>query len=106
MISSTTGAGQTTTGATGTTTPATDPITGTDGLGRDAFLKLLVTQLQHQDPTQPQDDSQFIQQLATFSSLEQLQSISASTSSMNSLLSAAIQLPASTDSQTQTSGGR
>ena len=101
MISPTTGAGQTTAGAAATT--VTDPAQ--DGLGRDAFLKLLVTQLQHQDPTQPQDDSQFIQQLATFSSLEQLQSISASTSSMNSLLSAAIQLPASTDSQTQTTGG-
>ncbi|MCC7417926.1 MAG: hypothetical protein IT176_12380 [Acidobacteria bacterium] len=36
-------------------------------------MNLLVTQLQHQDPTQPQDDAQFIAQLAQFSSLEQLQ---------------------------------
>ncbi len=36
-------------------------------------MNLLVTQLQHQDPTQPQDDSQFIAELAQFSSLEQLQ---------------------------------
>jgi flagellar hook assembly protein FlgD len=44
-----------------------------DSLGRDAFLNLLVTQLQHQDPTQPQADGEFLAQLATFSQLEQLQ---------------------------------
>ena len=49
-----------------------------DGLGKDAFLQLLVTQLQHQDPLQPQDDSQFLAQLAQFSSLEQLTQISSS----------------------------
>jgi flagellar basal-body rod modification protein FlgD len=51
-------------------TPAATPRT--DNLGRDAFLRLLTTQLAHQDPVQPQADSEFIAQLATFSSLEQL----------------------------------
>ena len=46
-----------------------------EGLGRDAFLQLLVTQLQHQDPMEPQKDGEFIAQLAQFSSLEQLTSI-------------------------------
>jgi flagellar basal-body rod modification protein FlgD len=50
----------------------TSPLTRADNMGRDAFLKLLVTQLQHQDPTKPQADGEFIAQLAQFSSLEQL----------------------------------
>jgi flagellar hook assembly protein FlgD len=44
-------------------------------LGKTEFLKLLVTQLQNQDPMNPVDNQQFIAQLATFSSLEQLISI-------------------------------
>jgi len=44
-------------------------------LGQEEFLKLLVTQLQNQDPMNPVDNQQFIAQLATFSSLEQLMSI-------------------------------
>lgn len=41
-------------------------------LGQDAFLKILITQLQHQDPANPMQDTEFISQMATFSELEQM----------------------------------
>ncbi len=64
-------------------TSATPAIQKT--LGQDAFLKLLTTQLQHQDPTKPISDTEFIAQLATFSSLEKLTSIADSTSELRDL---------------------
>jgi len=39
---------------------------------RDTFLKLLVTQIQNQDPLNPADPTEFVSQLAEFSSMEQL----------------------------------
>lgn len=45
-------------------------------LGKDAFLQLLVTQMKYQDPLDPQDNSEYIAQLATFSQLEELQNMS------------------------------
>jgi flagellar basal-body rod modification protein FlgD len=48
------------------------PTYGNSDLGEEAFLTLLVTQLQHQDPLDPQKNEDFVAQLAQFSSLEQL----------------------------------
>ena len=47
-----------------------------DTLGKDAFLKLLVTQMRYQDPLDPQDNSQYLSQLAQFSALEQMTNVS------------------------------
>ncbi len=44
-------------------------------LGKDDFLKLLVTQMQFQDPLKPMDNTEFTAQLTQFSSLDQLTSI-------------------------------
>jgi len=81
------------TSATAATTAATSPsvsggLGAAKGLGQDAFLKLLVTQLQHQDPTKPMGDAEFITQLATFSSLEKLTQIAESTASLAALFDA------------------
>jgi flagellar basal-body rod modification protein FlgD len=43
----------------------------TDQMGRDEFLKLLMAQLEHQDPMSPMENHEFVAQLATFSGLEQ-----------------------------------
>lgn len=51
---------------------ATAALTGNNNLANEGtFLKLLVAQLQNQDPLQPQDGTQFVTQLAQFSGLEQ-----------------------------------
>ena len=53
--------------------PAADKRSSLD---KDAFLKLLLTELKYQDPLNPTDDKAFIAQMAQFSSLEQMQNMS------------------------------
>ena len=52
--------------------------TGTSSLGKDDFLKILMTQLQNQDPLNPLQDKDFVAQMATFSTLEQITNLGAS----------------------------
>ncbi|MCH6263931.1 flagellar hook assembly protein FlgD [Neobacillus citreus] len=50
----------------------TKPFEQKSKLGKDDFLRILTTQLSHQDPSSPLQDKDFIAQMATFSSLEQM----------------------------------
>jgi flagellar basal-body rod modification protein FlgD len=50
-------------------------------MGKEQFLKILVTQLQNQDPTKPMEDREMIGQMAQLSVLEQLSNLNQSLSS-------------------------
>ena len=58
--------------------PASQSTQGTSGiLGKNDFLKLFVAQLTHQDPMNPMQDSDFMGQMASFSTLEQVSNMAA-----------------------------
>ncbi len=59
---------------TGSTTSSTgnDSEVARNQLDKDAFFKLLITQLRHQDPLSPMENTEFIAQVAQFTSLEQM----------------------------------
>jgi flagellar basal-body rod modification protein FlgD len=66
----------TTTDPTGVASKKTDDKAADKvALGKDDFLKLLVAQLQHQDPMQPTDNAEYMGQLAQFSTLEQITNV-------------------------------
>jgi flagellar basal-body rod modification protein FlgD len=68
------------TSITSTSTPlaVTQTASGKNAeMGKDQFLKLFVAQLQHQDPMNPMEDSDFMGQMASFSTLEQVTNLAA-----------------------------
>lgn len=63
------------TGSTGVRNQQVDATNDRMNLGKDDFLRLLVTELRYQDALRPVDDREMIAQLAQFSTLEQMQNL-------------------------------
>ena len=71
----------------------TSPAAGTQAaksgtnsaMGKDQFLKLFVAQLQHQDPMNPMQDSDFMGQMASFSTLEQVSNLASENARSNAI---------------------
>jgi flagellar basal-body rod modification protein FlgD len=72
-----------------TSTPTPTQLSRNTGgtLGKDDFLKLMVAQLQHQDPMNPMQDSDMMGQMASFSTLEQITNMAAANQTIASNLS-------------------
>jgi flagellar basal-body rod modification protein FlgD len=70
--------------STGTPSPHTQQTASGNNaeLGKDQFLKLFVAQLQHQDPMNPMQDGEFMGQMASFSTLEQVTNLAAANESI------------------------
>lgn len=65
----------------------TNSTTSNSSMGKDAFLQLLVTQMQYQDPLDPQDNSEYLSQLAQFSALEQMTNVADGLKDVSKLVS-------------------
>jgi flagellar basal-body rod modification protein FlgD len=90
-----------TTGVYGAATTENEaPQSRESRMGQDAFLKLLTTQLQNQDPLKPQENGEFLAQLAQFSSLEKLTAIEASIKELAAAFAALSEPPAGEDAGT------
>jgi flagellar basal-body rod modification protein FlgD len=72
--------------STATAAATSAKSTAKNTLGKDSFMKMMIAQLQNQDPLNPMDGTAFVAQLAQFSSLEQLQNLNDVMSSLPTYL--------------------
>jgi flagellar basal-body rod modification protein FlgD len=79
-------------------------MSGINSLGKDAFMNLLVTQMQHQNPLEPQADGEFLAQLAQFSALEQLQGINDNITKLLSFVDTGLTAASGSTSTSHTQG--
>lgn len=87
--------------STSSTDSSTSTTTSTSALGNEQiFLQLLVAQIKNQNPLNPTDGTQFMSQLAQFSSLEQLISLNTTVDSIGSALGVTSDTETTTDSST------
>jgi flagellar basal-body rod modification protein FlgD len=114
VTSSTQAAGTPTAAQLAALNSSTNAQGGQTTLGENDFLKLLTVQLQNQDPLQPMSDTDFISQMATFSSLSEMQTLNTnfsgfqqtqSTTSAASLLGQTVSVDGATGSATGTVTG-
>jgi flagellar basal-body rod modification protein FlgD len=91
-------------GATNSTDPtqtsASNPLAN-----EETFLKLLVSQLQNQDPMNPTDSNQFVSQLTSYSQLEQMIGIHTDTTSLVTDFNGATSQPSSNSGSTNPTTG-
>lgn len=81
-------------GVTNDTTAAAAAMKKSTGMNKDDFLKLFVTQLQNQDPLNPQDSTEFIGQLAQLTQVEQAYNTNSNLSDLLNLVNGATSLSA------------
>jgi len=78
MINQVTNVTTKSTSESSSSTTSTSAVSNSSALGKNDFLKLLISQLQYQDPTNPMDNTEFVAQMAQYTSLEQMTNLNQS----------------------------